>query len=436
MRTELHDYDIYPKVIETGKETNVTIAPLGAHAKFSKERYSITIAPMNETIRNLPGQKYAEYTVCPENGLLKFKHNFNKEGEYIIVFNGVEMRVYAVGADLIGKRPYIGDLHVHSHYSDGHESPAVVAANYRKNGFDFLAITDHRLFDPSVEAINAYKDAPVDLYIMTGEEIHADLEVIAPANNSHYIHFGGNFSVNKLFKDDPDIYKSEVAEIEKNLNMPGDIKIYSHEYASSLWIYKKIREAGGCSVMVHPHWTHEHAYHKPTDLLIYELKEKPFDAFELIGGQPMWDNWTVYENQMQVSVWQQSREDGYFVPPIGSSDSHGTVNCEFNYFKIGKTVVLSEKLDKDSIIQAIRENRSVALEQYKGEKMPRCYGKHRYAAFVMFLLTEYFPLHDDLCYEEGRLMKDYICGGADAESRLAACKGQTGNLLKKYWGNN
>jgi hypothetical protein len=57
----------------------------------------------------------------------------------------------------------------------------------------------------------------------------------------------------------------------------------------------------------------------------------------------------------------------------------------------------------------------------------------------MFLLVEYFPVHDELCHEEGRLMKEYA-NSSDAEtsknakSRLAALKGQTQKLLDKYWG--
>ena len=436
MKTVLHDYDIYPKIIGTGNKTGITIRPLGQHAAFTEEPQRVTVVPMNGTLRNLPGAAYPEYAVAPENGLLTFTHHFQKEGEYMVVIgaeNPVELHVYALDADLLPYRPYIGDLHLHSYHSDGHESPAVVAANYRKNGFDFMALTDHHKYEPSVEAIEAYADAPVDFFMMTGEEVHA------PDNTSHYIHFGGTFSINSIFRENFDTYKNETADIERALDMPEDLKIYAHEYASSLWIYKKIREAGGGSVMAHPHWIHGHAYHKPFDLLVYELKEKPFDAFELIGGQPMYDNWQVYENQMQISTWQQVREDGHFVPPVGSSDSHGTVNCEYQYFKLGKTVVLSDKLEKDSIIEAIRHNRTVALEQYKNEKMPRCFGKHRYAAYVMFLLTEYFPLHDDLCYEEGRLMKEYACqpdgaGREKIKSRLAACKGQTDELRSKYWG--
>lgn len=429
MKIELHNYDIYPKVVKTNKETKITVRPLGRHAEFSQGEYVVRVTPMNETARNIPGSKNIEYTAAPKNGILEFTHNFGGEGEYSIVFNGTEMRLYALEDDLFGCRPYMGDMHVHSCRSDGKESPAVVAANYRKGGFDFLAITDHGNFEPSLEAMEQYKEAPVDLCLLTGEEIHA------PDNTSHYVQFGGSFSVNKIFNDDPKKYEKEVSEIEKTLDMPDNLKIYSREYASSLWIYQKIREAHGCSVMVHPHWIHGYAYHKPTELLIYELKQKPFDAFELIGGMAMYDDYrSVYENQMQVSVWQQVREDGCFVPPLGLSDSHGTANKDYEYFKLARTVVLSEKLEKDSIIQAIRENRSVALEQYKGERAPRCYGKHRYAAFVMFLITEYFPIHDDLCHEEGRLMKDYVCGDANAKTKLAALTGQTAQLLEKYWG--
>ena len=34
MKTELHNYDIYPKVVPEGKETTVTIRSLGKHADF------------------------------------------------------------------------------------------------------------------------------------------------------------------------------------------------------------------------------------------------------------------------------------------------------------------------------------------------------------------------------------------------------------------
>ena len=47
-----------------------------------------------------------------------------------------------------------------------------MCANYRRDGFDFLAITDHGRYYPSLEAIEAYKNIPTGLKIFRGEEVH------------------------------------------------------------------------------------------------------------------------------------------------------------------------------------------------------------------------------------------------------------------------
>ena len=53
--------------------------------------------------------------------------------------------------------------------------------------------------------------------------------------------------------------------------------------------------------------------------------------------------------------------------------------------------------------------------------------------FVLFLLTEYMPLHDELCYEEGRLMKAYACGDKEAGKLLGWIGRRTEELFEKYW---
>ncbi|MDR1949791.1 MAG: hypothetical protein LBQ38_10395 [Spirochaetaceae bacterium] len=134
---------------------------------------------------------------------------------------------------------------------------------------------------------------------------------------------------------------------------------------------------------------------------------------------------------MQISLWQQKRAEGFAVPVVGSSDSHGTVNSP--WFNISKMVVLAESCERDALIDAVRNSRAVVLEQYAGEELPRLYGIHRYTALVLFLLEEYFPLHDELCFEEGRLMKDYACGDKSAAALLSGLRGRCDRLLEKYW---
>jgi hypothetical protein len=100
--------------------------------------------------------------------------------------------------------------------------------------------------------------------------------------------------------------------------------------------------------------------------------------------------------------------------------------------------VLAERCDKESLIAAVRDRRVVVLEQYAGESLPRVYGEYRYVAYMLFLLTEYFPLHDELCFEEGRLMKEYASGdkeaARDALPLLKALQGRCAALMDKCWG--
>jgi hypothetical protein len=434
MKTVLANYDIFPKVIFSHGEAEITIKPLGDHARFHDEcKYTVTVSPMNESNMNEKTSEYPVYEIEPVNGSLVFRHRFGREGQFVVSVKNkgeplrevralpAELRVYAADDDLFRLRPWRGDMHVHSFRSDGKEAPAIVAANYRKGGFDFFALTDHERYEPSLEMIEAYKGLPIDIKLFTGEEVHP------PKNYTHYIHFGGDRSVNGLIRQNPDKYREEVLRLAGELDVPEGIN--REEFASCTWVCRTIHEAGGLAVMVHPHWIHGEqgrAYHTREDMARYMLKSGLFDAFELIGGQ------TLEENQPQISLWQETRGEGCFVPVLGNSDSHGTVNAE--WFQIAKTIVFSENCEKDALFDAIRNGRTVALEQYRGEPKARIYGLHRYVMFALFLLEEYFPLHDELCYEEGRLMKDYICGDREAAESLGRLQGRCARLMHKCWG--
>jgi predicted metal-dependent phosphoesterase TrpH len=430
MKTVLTNYDLYPKVVPSGRETEITIRPLGDHARFlDGEVYTLTISPMNETTRNEEGRGYPSYDLRPAGGALVFRHPFGNEGQYLARVEAkaeggpralpAELRLYAADEDLFALRPWRGDMHVHRFRSDGREAPAIVAANYRKGGFDFLALTDHERYEPSLEMIEAYRGAAIDLGLFTGEEVHP------PRNRTHYLHFGGGWSVNGLIRQDPEAYRAEVLRLSKELEIPGGLN--REEFASCYWVCREIHRAGGLAIMVHPHWIHEGAYHSGENMARHMIRSKLFDAFEIIGGQ------TLEENQPQVSLWQEARAQGCFLSPLGNSDSHGTVNAE--WFQLAKTLVFSETCEKDAIFAAIKQGRTVALEQYHGEPRARLYGLHRYVMFALFLLEEYFPLHDELCFEEGRLMKDYVCGDSAAADLLGRLSGRCAALMGKCWGS-
>ena len=430
MKTVLAYYDIYPKVLCTGYPAEITISPLSRHVDFTETTpYHVRIFSMHETLLNSPEDSEPVVQAEYKDGKLHFCYHFATEQPYELLLEEkcddkwrqrCELRVYALEPDLFALRPYRGDMHCHTCYSDGRESPDFVAAQYRKAGFDFLSITDHGQYEPSLKAIQTYESCNLSFRLFPGEEVHP------PHNNIHTVHFGGDYSINDIFRNHPEQYAEEVHKIAESLDTPAGIN--KGEYASLLWVYDHIRAAGGLAVMVHPCWIQDHAFHVQNAMYRYLLEKRPFDALELTCGQ------SLEENQAQISVWQQMREEGHAVPIVGDSDSHGTINSD--WFGISQMIVLAAACEKDALIEAVRARHTVVLEQYHGEPLPRLYGENRAVEFVLFLVTEYMPLHDELCYEEGRLMMEFANGSDEAGKALQVIGRRCDQLLEKYWWQN
>jgi len=443
MRRELHYFDIYPKVVQVGVESTINI-------KFKEKRYcpqgnksiKIKIIPMTEDHGNQINNAFTQ-KVTTQDSILSFSYTFSKEQEYDIrvYLNADEyaqLSIYALEEDLYTLTPLKGDFHVHTNHSDGWESPEAVAAYYREAGFDFMVISDHRTYSSSVQAQQFYKDIKIDLNIVAGEEIHA------PGNHVHIVNFGGEYSVNDIFKNDPETYTTEVKAIEDNLD-PSLIFACDrerHVYASCLWVYGKIKEAKGLSIFAHPHWI-ANVHHVANSLTRLMFSTQCFDAFELIGGQ------TPKENNMQLAFYNTACKHGYGnFPIVGSSDSHGAIPEPLSRSKlkgganpthsVGEmyTIVFAAANTKDDIISAVKSSQTVAVEWYRGES-PRVHGDYRLVSYALFLMSEYFPLHDEICREEGRLMRLLAYGGEeDAATGLERKSGRVERMMCKYIGRN
>lgn len=421
MKTELCYFDIYPKVVLNEKFSKITIKPLGRHVLFDDEKsYVLHILKGNDNYKG--DGNYIIKNLKSKNGVVDFEYEFTGEQEYFIkIYNEQEqlvcdLSIYCVNEDLYQLRPYMGDLHVHSNFSDGKESPEFVMAEYRKRGFDFATLTDHERYFPSLQAIETYKNVPIDLLIVEGEEVHAY------DNDVHILNFGGDFSVNEIFQNDKETYYSQVDEILENLNLEKNSRNFA--YASCLWVFDKIKQAKGLSVFCHPHWK-SYSYQIPDEMIKKLFIDNKFDAFELIGGQ------SLQENNMQTSYYYtQKAKHNFNIPVVGNSDSHGCINSI--WFNIAKTVVFAKDNKKQDIISAIKKGNCVAIENIAQDKY-QCHGDYSLVSYARFLVNNYFPIHDDLCFEEGRAMHDYINGVDDALETLEFLQGRTKKLLDKYF---
>lgn len=95
----------------------------------------------------------------------------------------------------------------------------------------------------------------------------------------------------------------------------------------------------------------------------------------------------------------------------------------------------SYKNNRQALIDAIRDFRSVAVDAISAEF--RLVGEMRLVRCGCFLLKNYFPLHDEACAEEGRLMKQAVTGApeeqAEARRTLSVLHGRVARMRQKYF---
>ena len=93
--------------------------------------------------------------------------------------------------------------------------------------------------------------------------------------------------------------------------------------------------------------------------------------------------------------------------------------------------VFAQENERVSIINAIKDYYSVAIDTISTEY--RIVGDLRLTQYASFLYENFFPLHDELCYEEGRAMKDYAFGEPGAKEILCTLSGRMKAQREKYF---
>jgi hypothetical protein len=431
MKKETRYFDVFPQIVRAHTEIEVTLRPRFDHCRFdTAQTYQGMLIPVGGASHQMSGREAPRVQLTPQaDGSLQVACSFGAEQEYQLVVERLvegrdpvavaEIHLYALEDDLFARRPFKGDTHMHTHHSDGKESPAYVAASCRRIGLDFIAITDHRRYAPSLEAQRAFAGLPVDLRIYPGEEIHP------PDNKVHMVNFGGSFSINDLFSSDE--YRREVDLIASKLDgLPAEVDRYP--YASCVWCFDKIRQGGGLAIFCHPYWIYRRRYDVPAALTDLLFERQPFDALELIGGYHPYE---VESNILQVARYHEERARGKRVPIVGASDSHGCETGElFGWYY---TIAFAASANLADLVGSVRELYSVAVEAMPGEH-PRAYGPLRLVQYAQFLLREIFPQHDELCFEEGRLMLAYAGGDLTAAEALCRLRGRVAQLYNHVWG--
>lgn len=427
MKDERRYFQVTPKIILADTTVEVTIKPLAKHEVFDENSsYEVTYYTVDKLSSKDSYQPQEKSIVRPHDGVLKIKQHFYGEQEHVIQIENMSthktysFNFYSLHEDLFNRRPYKGDLHMHSYHSDGKESPGFVAASCRRIGLDFMALTDHGRYFPSLECQKEFEGVSLDMLIARGEEVH-------PENNpNHMINFGGSFSVNELMKNDPDTYYAEVAKIEKTLTSVQDDHV-RYVCASSMWCFDKIREGKGLSIFCHPYWIHTINYNISEAITSFMYEYQPYDANEVLGGYHPFE---LDSNILQVARYYEERANGKEVPIVGVSDAHGCESSDL--FGRFYTIAFAPSNEQQDIITSIKDLYSVAVEEVTDGTI-RPVGPFRLVRYALYLSREIFPLHDELCMGEGLMMLRYLSGHKEAGEELARLKGQVNKLYNDLW---
>lgn len=387
-------YTLSPRILRAGENSEITVKSryVTAYPHFVLEgAYYVLVSPVLEyDVAASSATEQNPILVEAKDGVLSFSYFFGFEQDYIIsIWHKLESGekelilntfVYALEKDLYELMPLRGNTHLHSVYSDGLEEPLQHIGAALKYGFDYIALTDHNNYLGSVEA-KKYLDKLSDvgiknqLTILNGEEFSCNFQPM------HIISLGATQAVPKELYTLPEIPEFDSKEEKLKWIVERLVELTD-----------KIHELGGLSVLCHPYWKPIFDWTRldaPHSLIKAFIKSGSIDAFEVVGGSPKGN--TIISQQQHLLALECLRDAPKPYAFLGQSDSH-IVNDDSvsQLFGTHYTIAFCKENSRESILEAIKERKTVAVEETDG--VCEFFGELRLVNFCRFLDKEYFAI--------------------------------------------
>ncbi len=223
--------------------------------------------------------------------------------------------------DVSGIRRLKINLHTHTTVSDGHKSPAEIAALYREAGYDALALTDHWIFTPAGE-IDGLPIISGCEYNIAGPDAPGGVEEIY-----HIVAIG-----------------CETAPVvPREWEKVKDPGVRDRARA----IIAAIREAGGLAILAHPAWS----LNTPAQM----LGIGDYDGTEIYNSV---SDWGMSDRPYSGLLIDEAATAGLRVPLLATDDTHYGDGDQCRGF----IAVEAEASEEMGLLRAIREGRFYASE--------------------------------------------------------------------------
>lgn len=260
---------------------------------------------------------------------------------------------------------YMGNMHMHTPYSDGEASHSEIAEAALNAGLDFLIVTDHNIW---VNGVQGYYGDEQKGYVLllTGQEVH-DRNRQPQVN--HCLVYATQQELTH-YSSQPQALIDAVNEANglSFLAHPYDERIpWQHSSGSIAWVDWELNGYTGVEI-----WNYMSSF-KSTLKTPWKTLRHVFDPESVIVGPP----------PEMLEKWDQLLAEGRRVVGIGNSDAHGTrfrlgpihhtvfpydflFNCVNTHILTPTPLVGDFEQDSAAIYQALRQGRAFISYQIPG----------------------------------------------------------------------
>lgn len=246
---------------------------------------------------------------------------------------------------------YKGNFHMHTTLSDGQQTPLEAIETYRKNGYDFIALTDHRKPNTTIEPhqkgfVGEYEVDAKEMLILSGVEWDTG---------------GANTNL------EGDVPTFHILGI--GMDLPQEPEFASIHHPKPQAIVDEINKHNGIAILAHPCWS----VMDPSS--IQEVQGlTAAEIFNTVSGLP-W-NGDRSESSTWFDIWATHYQ--IYMTAVSGDDTHHYSGDECQSFNM----INAKSLSRNDILEAVKEGNcycsqgpiihQIGLDEEKNEIVISC----------------------------------------------------------------
>lgn len=232
----------------------------------------------------------------------------------------------------------VGNIHMHTPYSDGSKWHNEIAQEAIKAGLDFIIITDHNIWVDGLEGY--YENGDGRVLLLVGEEVHNPRK---QSQGNHFLAYGADTELASFAGDTQRLIdESKAAGGYGFLAHPFDPHAANFNEGSLGWQNWEVNGYSGLEI-----WNYMSSFKSHLDHRLKAYLAALWPERYINGPQPA-----------TLAKWDELLANGQKVAAVGSSDAHGFIYkvgpikriifpYEFLFRAINTHVLLKEELNGD-----------------------------------------------------------------------------------------